>query len=344
MVNKRTRMIVLTKGKILTFLSLFTLVLICLSMLLLIPRNKSRQAFSGYENIIDREIFPANENKEQKKDGIGTKLLSHIFKYSKPPEPAPVNSPAPEHPEELPLIKSEEITIKNALEVKNATKYQVNINDYLKKKLSFKGNANILIMHTHTTESFSKLQYTKDAPDRNLDENLNMTAVGKAMNDVFFKNNIKSLHDTTVHDYPSYNSSYQKACATIEKNIKNDNSINIVLDIHRDGITRDDGTKVKLVTDINGKATAQIMLVVGTDTNLSHPNWQDNLCFASKIQEKAEEMYPGLMRPIDLRKERFNQQLTKGSIIIEVGANGNTLEEAIEGGKAIAEVISEVVK
>lgn len=336
-------MIVLTKGKLITYLTLFFAIILCLVFLFMLSSGATKQAFSGYENIIDRQLIPAHL-KEEEKDSIGMKIITHIFKYSKPEKKPPSETPAPEPTTVPPLISSEEITIGGNLEIKNATKHQVNINEYLKKKLDLKGNANILIVHTHTTESYAKLQYTKDAPDRNLDENLNMTAVGKAMNEVFSKNGIKSKHDTTVHDYPSYNSSYQKACATIEKNLKNDNKINIVLDVHRDGITREDGTKVKLVTDINGKPAAQIMLVVGSDTNLSHPNWQKNLTFASKIQETAEKMYPGLMRPIDLRKERFNQQLTSGSLIIEVGANGNTLEEAIEGGRAIAEVISEVVK
>lgn len=341
---KRTRMIVLTKGKILTFLSLGLLIILCSALLGFISKTSSKQAFSGYENILKRQIMPSSQGEKEEKESSGIKLLTRIFKYSKPANPIPSPTPAKEPDETLQLIQSEPLTIGSSIEIKNATSYTVNINDYLKRNIGFKNNANILIMHTHTTESFAKMQYTKDAPDRNLDENCNMIAIGKAMNEVFTKNQIKSKHDKTVHDYPSYNSAYQKACSTIESNLKNDNSINIVLDIHRDGITRDDGTKVKLVTDIDGKPTAQVMLVVGTDTNLSHPNWQENLTFASKIQDTAEKMYPGLMRPIDLRKERFNQQLTKGSIIIEVGANGNTLEEAIEGGKAIAEVISAVVK
>ena len=335
-------MIVLTKGKILTFLSLFIVAIICCLILYYLSKPAYKEAFSGYENILNRQIFPQEDTVE--KDFSGKRILKHIFKFSDAPSPTPSPTPKASEPIPEPLIQSESITIDKAMEIKNATNYQINLNDYIKKDLSFKGKANILIMHTHTTESFAQMQYTKDAPDRNLDENCNMIAVGKAMNEVFQKNGIKVTHDTTVHDYPSYNSSYQKACGTIEKNLKNDNTINIVLDIHRDGITREDGTKVKLVKDIDGTKTAQIMLVVGTNTNLTHDNWQDNLAFATQIQNAACKLYPGLMRPIDLRKERFNQQLTKGSLIIEVGANGNTLEEAIAGGKAIAEVISTVVK
>ena len=101
----------------------------------------------------------------------------------------------------------------------------------------------------------------------------------------------------------------------------------------------------KVLSDIKGKKTAQIMLVVGTDAGgLSHPGWRDNLTFAAKIQKKAEENYPGLTRPLNLREERFNQHTTPCSIIVEVGTNANTLSEAKTGAEFIGEVIAQVLK
>ena len=250
-------------------------------------------------------------------------------------------------PNQEPVLRSESVTIDKGFKVSNNTEYEINPQEFLNKPLAFKLDNNgpqVLIMHTHTTESFSEETYNKGAPDRNLDETKNITAVGCAMEEVFLKNGINAIHDKTVHDYPSYNASYQSAEATIRKNLNANSGIKVVLDVHRDGITREDGTKVKMVTDINGEKTAQIMLVVGTNVNLTHDNWQENFKFASKIQAKAIEVYPSLMRPIDLRKERFNEQLTLGSLIIEVGSNGNTMEEAIRGGERIAEVISMVLK
>ena len=76
---------------------------------------------------------------------------------------------------------------------------------------------------------------------------------------------------------------------------------------------------------------------------LWHENWQENLKFAAKIQNAAEIMYPGVMRPINLRKERFNEHMTKGSLILEVGSNGNTLAQAKEGGKDVARAIAAVL-
>ena len=163
------------------------------------------------------------------------------------------------------------------------------------------------------------------------------------MAEVFESHGIKGYHDKTVHDYPSYNGAYQRAAQTISANLQKNKGINVVLDVHRDGITKADGTKVKLVADVNGEDTAQVMLVVGSSQNLQHDNWQENFCFASHIQAKAIELFPSLMRPVDLRQERFNQQLTAGSLIVEVGTNGNTLDEAIRGGRDIAEAISQVL-
>ncbi|MBE7015420.1 MAG: hypothetical protein E7417_01185 [Ruminococcaceae bacterium] len=342
-------MIVITKGKILTFFATVFVIALCVLSLSLVSKEDSLAVFSAYENIINRQLMP-QETEKPAKDKLGKRLLKHIFKLDEPPQPTPAPTPSPTPTPsaipspEPPLITSEIVKVDRGLDIKNATDYPINLNDYLKSDLDFKGKANILIMHTHTTESFAQMQYAKDAPDRNLDENRNMIAVGKAMAEVFKNNGISVSHDTTVHDYPSYNSAYQRAAATIQNNIKRDGSINIVLDVHRDGITRTDGTKVKLICDVNGEACAQIMLVVGTNSNLKHDGWKKNLAFATQIQNTAANTYPGLMRPIDLRRERFNQQLTSGSLIVEVGANGNTLEEAIAGAKAIANVISQVVK
>ncbi len=344
---KGTRMIVITKEKIIRG-ALVLVMIVSFVTLCGFTLNEVKISSSEYEKIIDNEIVPAKEKiipkKEKKNMSIG--ILKNYFvlgDYVKRKEVVK----EPEVKTEEPALTSESVTIDRGLTVSNNTNYSVNPSQFLNQSLSFKmdnSGPQVLIMHTHTTESFSEKTYNKGAPDRNLDETKNISAVGYAMKKKFEENGIGVVHDKTVHDYPSYNSAYQSAAATIQKNLNANKSIKVVLDVHRDGITREDGTKVKLVTDINGEKTAQIMLVVGTDTNLPHDKWQENFKFASKIQAKGVEMYPSLMRPIDLRKERFNEQLTTGSIIIEVGSNGNTMEEAIRGGERIAEIISAVLK
>lgn len=349
---KGTRMIVITRKKILIFACLLSLLLISLAVLFFLPQEPFVTTFTGYKNIIDSQIVPAREEPASvpcETERRYTKLLKHFFllpenekNITTTPQPEPTSSPEPQV-----MLQAESVTVDKGMKVSNSTPYTVDPVLAAKEPLCFSldtNGAQVLIMHTHTTESFAEETYIKGAADRNLDETKNISAVGAAMAKIFEKNGIAAIHDRTVHDYPSYNGAYQSAAATINKNLKENPGIKVVLDVHRDGITREDGTKVKLVTEINGEKCAQIMLVCGTNVNLTHDNWQENFKFASKIQAKAIEMFPSLMRPIDLRQERFNEQLTKGSLIVEVGSNGNTMEEAIRGGEKIAEAICAVLK
>ncbi|MCX7715518.1 MAG: stage II sporulation protein P [Clostridia bacterium] len=245
----------------------------------------------------------------------------------------------------------EEIKISKGMAISNATKFEVNAEELASQPLEFKidnNGAQVLIVHTHTTESYTdadKKSYTASDSDRSTDTSKNIVQVGNHICDVLNNEGIKTIHDTTVHDYPSFNGAYGRSMTTIQKNLKENPSIKVVLDIHRDGLIREDGTKLKVTTQINGEKTAQVMFVVGTNgSGLAHNNWHENLKLAAKLQKKANDMYPSLMRPINLREERFNQHLTLGSLIIEVGSNGNTLDEAVLGGEYIAKVIAAVLK
>ena len=127
--------------------------------------------------------------------------------------------------------------------------------------------------------------------------------------------------------------------------MENYGSIDIVLDVHRDAVERKDNSKVKVVSNQKGKKAAQVMFVVGTDEcGLSHPNWRENLSLAVGLSAVGEKLYPNFFRPIDLRTERFNQHITKGSLIVEIGADGNSLEEAIYSAEILAEIINEYIK
>lgn len=251
----------------------------------------------------------------------------------------------PDQPVRTP-VPSEAITAGGGMKLTNATPYSVDMNKLAEEKLPFSINDDgpqVLIVHTHTTESYSDdTVYTSS--DRSTDEMKNIVAVGNVFEKILNENGISVIHDTTVHDYPSYNGAYTRALTTIKKNLGQYPSIKIVLDIHRDGIVRSDGTKVKVIADVNGMQCAQVMIVAGSDAGgLSHDNWRDNMNFAAHIQKKANEMYPSLMRPVNLREERFNTHMTKGSIIMEIGSNGNTLEEAKLGARYAAEAVCAVL-
>jgi len=231
----------------------------------------------------------------------------------------------------------------SSVEVSNATDYQINSRELIGSELNFEikkdGSPQILIVHTHTTESYGEFG------DRNTDNTKNVVAVGAEMKKVLEDEGIGVIHDITVHDYPSYQGAYTRALATITKNLNQYPDIKIILDIHRDGYVYPDGTKLTKTTTINGESTAQVMIVSGTDSmGLDNPNWRENLKLGSKIQSAASIMYPTLMRPINLRRERFNLHLTTGSLLLEVGANGNSIEEAIRGGHYAAKAITAVIK
>lgn len=256
---------------------------------------------------------------------------------------------APVEVEKVPQFDIAEVNAAKGMALSNQSGKEISPEKLIAEPLHIdikKDGPQILIVHTHTTESYTdsgKTKYSATDSDRSTDSEKNMVAVGKAMQEVFTKNGIESVHDVTVHDYPSYNGAYTRSLTTMKGNLSKHPSIKIVLDVHRDGITREDGTKVKVATDIDGEKVAQCMFVVGTDAKLSHKTWQDNMRLACKLQNYANTNFPGLMRPINVRSERFNQQITSGSLIIEVGSNGNTLSEAKLGAQYMAEVISAVL-
>ena len=169
--------------------------------------------------------------------------------------------------------------------------------------------------------------------------------MGDEIEKVLTQKGIKVIHDTTINDYPSYNGSYNRSSLNVTNAIKNDPSIKIVLDVHRDAVEGKNGEKTKYTCEADGKTAACVMFVVGSDLNgLSHEGWKTNLNFAATLQSHIQAMYPGLMRPLNFRSERFNQHLAPGAIIVEVGTNGNTLDEAILGAQYFAEGLSDYLK
>lgn len=151
------------------------------------------------------------------------------------------------------------------------------------------------------------------------------------------------MHDKTVNDYPAYNGSYNRSLEAVKKDLEILNNTEIIFDLHRDavGSSSDYAPTVK----IGEEYAAQIMFVIGTDGGgLEHSNWMQNLKFAIKVQEKANELYPGLFRPITLRNSRYNQHVAKAATIIEVGATGNTLEQCLTSAKYFSYILDEVLK
>lgn len=245
--------------------------------------------------------------------------------------------------DETELPSHEEIINASGLKLNNATNYNVDLDELCAADLPVNLNFNepeVLIVHTHTTECYDGDAMSGES-ERTTNPDSNMCAVGDLIAQTLEEYGIKCIHDTTIHDYPTYQSAYTRTLETINKNMEEYPSIKVVLDVHRDAYIYNDGSKLRVSAEVNGRETAQVMLVLGTDSmGLYHPYWRDNLTLAAKIQNAAEIMYPGLMRPINLRRERFNMHVTRGSLLLEMGSNGNTLAEAKSSAVYIAKAIA----
>lgn len=205
----------------------------------------------------------------------------------------------------------------------------------------------ILIMHTHTTESYTRdpdAPYTETGTAHTTDTNYNIVQVGEEITRVLTEMGFNVIHDTQVYDYPSYNGAYERSRAGVEAILEQYPTIQMVLDIHRDALVDANGTIYKPVVTVDGEKTAQVMLLVGTDdAGASFPDWTEHLALAMDIYKEMNSLWPGLARPITLRTARFNQQLTKGSLLVEVGSHGNTLEEALAGARLFARSLGKVL-
>ena len=230
----------------------------------------------------------------------------------------------------------------NGVKIKNETSFEIN-ETILEKQLEI-NKENIIIFHTHTCESYTPSEqypYQQTGNFRTTDLNYTVSRVGDDLTNYLLGYGFNVIHDKTYHDYPAYSGSYNRSLQTVE-NILQTNPSDIIIDLHRDAI----GSKsnydpsVKIGEDV----AAQLMFVVGTNGGgLYHPNWQENLKFAIDVQQKANEMYPGLFKPMIVRNSRYNQHLGKAATIIEVGSTGNTLEQCITSMKYLSKVLDELM-
>ena len=224
--------------------------------------------------------------------------------------------------------------------INNYTKKELNL-DELEKSLFAKidKNCKVLIYHTHTSESYSGIENYSDSY-RTEDENCNVVKVGESLKEELNKYGIYVRHDTTVHDYPSYNGAYKSSLNTVENILKNEN-YDIIIDIHRDALASN--SQYRPTAEISGETVAKLMFVVGTNAaGLKHDNWVENLKFALLVQERSNEIFPGLFRDMHLSTSRYNQHTSDKTIILEVGATGNTIEEACASMKYFAKLINSI--
>ncbi len=225
----------------------------------------------------------------------------------------------------------------NNVYLKNTSGISIDLKEELATKLKFKikksSEPEVLIMHTHATECYSNQlrdYYTAADNSRTTDNEKNVTHIGDIIAERLETAGFSVLHDRTHHDHPAYTGSYSRSEVTVNEYLKKYPSIKIVIDIHRDSISLNETDRVRPVAEIDGKRAAQVMLCMGSQSGTvkNHPNWRENMRLALKLQQTFEVMYPGLARPMVLASKLYNQNLTTGSILLEVGTESNTMEEA----------------
>lgn len=264
------------------------------------------------------------------------------------PAPTQSVSDAPEQTQEgLPILPT---AFPGGLTMRNATEYDVDLSALLADgpglRLGVDG-PQVLIVHTHTSEAYTPsdgCRYEASDNMRTQDASYNILRVGDVLAAQLEAAGLQVLHDRTVNDYPSYTGSYGRSGAAVEAALAAYPSIRVVIDLHRDALCSDT-VVYKTVAELpDAEPCAQVMFVVGTDgTGLDHPNWQQNLRLAVYLQDAVFARHPTLMRPIDLVRERYNQHLAAGMLLIEVGSSGNTLPEALRAAELFGSTMGEAL-
>lgn len=197
----------------------------------------------------------------------------------------------------------------------------------------------ILIYHTHTSESYMG----SSSDSRTQNKTKNMISIGNEICKKLKEHGISYIHDDTVHDYPNYNGAYTRSAKTLKEYIKKNPGLQLTIDLHRDSMGDNKLGKIKPVfTTKSKKKSAQIMFVsgCGIDKSLNFPNWEKNLSLSLNLQNVCEKCFPGLTREFLIKNSRYNQNISPGSILIEIGSDANSLDEAKEAARMLGESLA----
>ena len=280
------------------------------------------------------------------KEELGRTLLlfssGRLVTETVPPQMEQPTVPTQAHVEEAAAVPAFGQAHEGIVQVNAA--WEVDIPALLRQPLQWqlKGEQpTVLILHSHATESYEKeTGYTETSPYRTLDTQYNMVSVGDRVAEILEAGGIRVIHDRTLHDYPSYNDAYANARSAMEACLAENSGVVLVLDLHRDAAEDASGNQKSTAVVVDGRSTAKLMFVMGSDKgSLSYPYWEQNLALAVKLQAQLEQSHPGICRPIKLCASRYNQDLSTGALLVEVGTAGNTHAEALSAAEFLAEGI-----
>ena len=257
-----------------------------------------------------------------------------------PPATKPASTPTEPTTISVPTFSPEDA---GSITVSSGFSYTADLPTLLSKPLSWDltgEEPTVLIVHSHGTESFTGGGYQETSPYHTLDKDHNMLSIGSLVAELLEAAGISVIHDTAIHDNPSYDLSYTNSRRSVQEYLKRYPSIRLVLDLHRDSYEDAAGNQIAHTVFSEGETLAPLMFVVGTDYGgLTHPNWQENLSLALKLQTQLEDLCPGICRNLNLRTQRFNQDLSVGSLLVEVGASGNTHAQACKAAEMLAQAV-----
>ena len=275
----------------------------------------------------------------------------YILRWEEPTEetvPVP-SEPQPEPTQPVIALSSPQplaLTAQDlqAVQMQNGTQAQVDMPALTAEDITWQlrgETPTVLILHTHATESYTQTEdYTESSGYRTLDEGYNMVSIGELVTQRLEEAGIKVIHDRTTYDYPSYSGSYNQARQAVARQLEENPSIQLVLDLHRDAMEDGNGNQLSYTHETDRGTAAKLMIVCGSDAGeLDYPNWRENLGMGIRLQAVLEQRTPGLCRPLSLRTGRYNQDLFSNMLLVEVGSAGNTRQQALVAAEELAEAI-----
>ena len=231
--------------------------------------------------------------------------------------------------------------------IKNNTSYSPDLEALLNAPLELEASPTVLIIHTHATECYTPTEldsYPVETGDRCFDPEYSVVRVGEELANALRNKGIRVIHDRTLFDAASYTGAYAGSNAAVKSWLEKDPTISVVLDIHRDALNEEGSTRYRLAVDSPYGEAAQMLILVGTDAGgANHPYWQKNLSLALKLQNGLNTVCPRITRPMLLTNSSYNQEAAPGALLIEMGANGNSLSDALNSAKLLGEVLGDIL-
>lgn len=196
-------------------------------------------------------------------------------------------------------------------------------------------NPLVAIYNTHNAESYQPSQGQAKIPGKNG----GISQVAEVLASTLSKDyGIPVVRSTTIHDYPDFTTSYANSEKTLKRILAENPSVLVALDIHRNA-----GLPAPPVVEIDNQKVAQVLIIVGSNARLEHPNWRRNEAFARRLAKKMDELYPGLCLGVRVQEGRYNQHLHPRALLLEIGSDNNTLEEAEGAARLVARVLAAII-